>query len=605
MTKHHYQDEQEKEKAMIEETDPTMDDSLAESKNQSRLPYLRFINNIPIGMKYLCMFLFSVVLFIGATLIVYTQLSTAKEDVQSIISHSEISSIMTEMALIVEQQDSAISAYSLAGNERHIEEYEKMEAELNDIFTTLEPVFANGEEELTFGSVIMNSENITNLFLNRLVSQRENNEDIVATQLEIDTQKDVLINLISDLIDVYAEEQGGAIVNVNKSMNQSIAFLVVINVVSIVIGFIALVIISRYISNSLKQVVEATKTIAAGDLTGEPLTYEGRDEIGQLSEAVNTLGYNIRDIIRKVNEASHEVTSSSEVLMLSSHEVKEGSEQMVVTMEQLASGAESQANSASNLSEQMEQFVQSVQTSQEDGAAVAKSSQQVITLTNEGSELMSQSVQQMDKIDEIVSHSVQRVIGLDEKSEQISHLVDVVKDIADQTNLLALNAAIEAARAGEHGHGFAVVAEEVGNLAEEVAHSVTEITNIVTMIQNETDDVVKTLNNGYEEVQTGTSQIEQTGESFQSIEYFINAMVKNISDVVNRLEDIATGSKEMNNLIADIAAVSEEAAAGVEQSSAATQQTSSSMDEISVNAEELSRLAEQLNNEINVFKINH
>lgn len=572
-------------------------------RSKNTFPGLRFFNNIPIGMKYLFMFLFSVVLFIGATLIVYTQLSAAKDDVQSIIVHSDIAASMTDLALLIEQQDSSISAYSLAGNNRHVESYEKMEEEISEIFAILDDVFIDGDEELTYGAVKMNSDNITNLFLNRLVQQRENDEDIIGTQLEIDTQKDVLINLISDLIKVYSEEQEGAIVKVNKSMNQSIIFLVGINIVSIVLGFIALIIISRYISNNLKRVVRATTTIANGDLTVEPLTYEGRDEIGSLANAVNTLNSNIRDIIENVNHASAEVTSSSEVLMLSSREVKEGSEQMVVTMDQLASGAETQADSASNLSEKMGQFVESVQSSQKDGEAVVQSSEQVITLTNEGAELMSQSVTQMGKIDEIVSHSVQRVIGLDEKSEQISHLVDVVKDIADQTNLLALNAAIEAARAGEHGRGFAVVAEEVGNLAEEVARSVTEITNIVTMIQSETDDVVKTLNSGYEEVQLGAKQIERTGENFNSIEYFITNMVENVSNVANRLGEIATGSEEMNNLIADIAAVSEEAAAGVEQSSAATQQTSSAMDEISVNAEELSRLAEKLNREINVFKI--
>lgn len=572
-------------------------------KNKNAFIGLRFFNNIPIGMKYLIMFLFSVLLFIGATLIVYTQLSAAKEDVQSIIVHSDTASSMTDLALLIERQDSSISAYSLAGNNRHVESYEKMEVQINEIFAILDNVFIGGDEELTYGAVKMNSDNITNLFLNRLVQQRENDEDIIATQLEIDTHKDVLINLISDLIDVYAEEQEGAIVKVNQSMNQSIIFLVGINIVSIVLGFITLVIISRYISNNLKRVVKATTTIANGDLTVEPLTYEGRDEIGSLASAVNTLNSNIRDIIKNVNIASAEVTSSSEVLMLSSREVKEGSEQMVVTMDQLASGAETQADSASNLSEKMGQFVESVQSSQKDGEAVVQSSEQVITLTNEGSELMSQSVTQMGKIDEIVSHSVQRVIGLDEKSEQISHLVDVVKGIADQTNLLALNAAIEAARAGEHGRGFAVVAEEVGNLAEEVARSVMEITNIVTMIQSETDEVVETLNNGYREVQTGAKQIERTGENFNSIEYFITNMVENVSSVANRLGEIATGSEEMNHLISDIAAVSEEAAAGVEQSSAATQQTSSSMDEISVNAEELSRLAEQLNREINVFKI--
>ena len=564
---------------------------------------LTFFNNIPIGMKYLIMFLFSVILFIGATVIVYIQLSTAQKDVQSIISHSDIANSMTEMALLVEQQDSAIAAYSLAGNDRYVDEYIKMEDQLNEIFEKLDSIFTNGDEELAYGAVKINSNNITNLFLNRLIEQRENEQDVIATQLEIDTQKNVLINLISQLIDIYAEQQEDAVIHVNKSMNQSVVFLVVINIVSIVLGLIALIIISRYISRNLKRVVTATTTIANGDLTLEPLTYEGKDEIGLLANAVNTLNGNIRNIIEKVNAASKDVTSSSELLRLSSRDVKDSSGQMVVTMDQLATGAESQANSAAHLSEKMGDFVDSVQSSRKVGEAVVQSSEKVITFTNEGSELMTQSVEQINKIDEIVSDSVKRVIGLDEKSEQITHLVDVVKDIANQTNLLALNAAIEAARAGEHGRGFSVVAQEVGNLAEEVANSVTEITTIVTMIQSETNEVVETLNIGYREVQTGATHIERTGESFHTIEHFINHMVENVSNVAERLGEIAISSEEMNNLISDIAAVSEEAAAGVEQSSAATQQTSSSMDQISVNAEELAELAEQLNQEINVFKI--
>lgn len=572
-------------------------------KNKSAFISLKLFNNIPIGLKYLILFLFSVALFIAATVIVYTQLSAAKKDVQTIVSHSEIASLMTDMALLIERQDSSISGFSIAGHMRHVEDYEQMEVELAEIFATLDTVFTEGEEELTYGAIKINSESISNLFLNRLIDQRSKGEDVLATQLEIDTHKTLLINLVSDLINVYTEGQESAVVKVNQSMNQSIVFLVVINIISIVLGFITLIFISRYISRNLKRVVEATARIARGDLTAEPLTYKGKDEIGLLADSVNSLRFNMRDIISKVNTASKAVTDSSDLLMLSSRDVKEASEQMVVTMEQLASGAETQADSATNLAEKMSHFTGSVQASQSDGDAVVRSSEDVISLTNEGTKLMTQSVQQMERIDHIVSRSVERVKGLDEKSEQISHLVDVVKGIADQTNLLALNAAIEAARAGEYGRGFAVVAEEVGKLADEVARSVTEITTIVNMIQTETDEVAETLHTGYKEVQTGTKQIEATGESFHTIEKFISNMVENISNVAGRLGEITRGSEEMNLLIEDIAAVSEEAAAGVEESSAATQQTSSSMDEISANAEELANLAEQLNREINVFKI--
>src|SRR5699024_3765974 len=309
------------------------------------------------------------------------------------------------------------------GNDRYVDEYIKMEDQLNEIFEKLDSIFTNGDEELAYGAVKINSNNITNLFLNRLIEQRENEQDVIATQLEIDTQKNVLINLISQLIDIYAEQQEDAVIHVNKSMNQSVVFLVVINIVSIVLGLIALIIISRYISRNLKRVVTATTTIANGDLTLEPLTYEGKDEIGLLANAVNTLNGNIRNIIEKVNAASKDVTSSSELLRLSSRDVKDSSGQMVVTMDQLATGAESQATSAAHLSDNMGDFVDSVQSSRKVGEAVVQSSAKVITFTNEGSELMTQSVEQINKIDEIVSDSVKRVIGLDEKSEQITHLV--------------------------------------------------------------------------------------------------------------------------------------------------------------------------------------
>lgn len=564
---------------------------------------LNLLRNFRIGMKYFLIFLTSIVLFIAATIFVYNHLTIAKQDVEDIIDKSELANTMTKIALITEQKDSIISTYIIVGNDRYVEEYNALQEELDSLLLPLENVFTEPKEKFIYDQIIENDRSITDLFVNKLVGSEQKENEIVTTQIQIGTKKNANVNLINRLMEIVSEEQTTAIENVNKSMNNSLIYLITINAASIILGFIIMLIVNAFISHHLRKVVDTTKTIAKGDLTVEPLTYKGKDEIGQLSEAVNMLNTNIKAIVQNVANAASAVTKSSESLMLSSREVKEGSEQMVITMDELATGAESQATSASDLAERMGRFVEAVQESQQTGRDVATSSQHVLNLTAEGMKLMRESVQQMEEIDKIVSVSVDKVLGLAKKSEEIFHLVEVVKDIADQTNLLALNAAIEAARAGEHGRGFAVVADEVRKLAEEVASSVTEITDIVTSIQEETDEVVATLNGGYDEVKQGTEQIEKTGDSFNAIDHFINQMVENISNVADRLEEIAKNSEQMNNLITDIAAVSEQAAAGVEESSAATEETSSSMDEITANAEELAKLAEQLNKEIRAFKI--
>lgn len=572
--------------------------------NVKRNPFIKW-RNVKIGKKYLVSFVLSAILFIVAGVVVYTQLSSTEIGINHMEDKSKQATNMAQAASLIQTKDSQVSSYLLTNDDKHVDQFKEADEELSDILTTLESQLIDNREQTLFSKVKENNEDINDIFLNQMVPaiDDENEGELLFLQIQSGSLRKATVNLANELIEIANKDQNAAITSANEGIDKSIVVLLTVNTAAIVIGLMVMIFISRGVTSHLKKVVGVTTELANGNLAVESLDNRGQDEIGQLSEAVNHMKENIRNILFKVSHASSSVSANSEELTQSAHEVKEGNEQIAVTMQELASGAESQATSASNISEQMNELVNTIRTSERNGQDIVDVSDETIELTKQGTALMRQSIEQMEKIDAIVSESVKKVQGLDKQSDEISSLVLVIKDIADQTNLLSLNAAIEAARAGEHGQGFAVVADEVKKLSGQVTTSISEITTIVTNIQTETDHVVESLNEGYSEVKEGTVQIEKTGASFEKIERSVSGMVSNIISISNNLKDVAKNSQDMNHLIENIASVSEESAAGVEQSAASSQETSSSMDEVASSAVELAKLAEQLNDEIKVFKL--
>ncbi|WP_187143113.1 methyl-accepting chemotaxis protein [Terriglobus albidus] len=157
-----------------------------------------------------------------------------------------------------------------------------------------------------------------------------------------------------------------------------------------------------------------------------------------------------------------------------------------------------------------------------------------------------------------VKECVNSMTSINESSQQIAKIINVIDKISFQTNILALNAAVEAARAGEAGAGFAVVAEEVRNLAQRSAEAARETSALIGAALTNAED--------------GRTKIESMAEagaklegSFTEIKSLVDQIGDGSSEQVGGVDQIARAIGRMESVTQKNAANAEESAAAAEQ----------------------------------------
>lgn len=109
--------------------------------------------------------------------------------------------------------------------------------------------------------------------------------------------------------------------------------------------------LSRRITRALHVVLARAELIAQGDLTGSEIAILTKDEVGDLSAAMNTMQRKLRDIIASVAKNAQHVASASEELSATSRQISANSEE-----------TSTQASVVSQAAKQVNQNLQSVST---------------------------------------------------------------------------------------------------------------------------------------------------------------------------------------------------------------------------------------------------
>jgi methyl-accepting chemotaxis protein len=373
-----------------------------------------------------------------------------------------------------------------------------------------------------------------------------------------------------------------------------------------IIYIIVISVIFWYSNNFSKRMTNLKKVVndlAYLDL-GTPNIYPTRnDEIGDMAITVIEAKQRLIDMGKKLHNSTETLTISSNQLTCMTEEQAKATEVISQSIQDITQGAIHSANDINDISAVMEQVSASVHGISNNANQINVSVQSASKDASNGMTLLNDVVEQTNKIDEAMKEIVSNISSMEDASDEIKNIVDLINGIAGQTNLLALNAAIEAARAGEHGRGFAVVADEVRKLAEQSSNATKNIEAIINNMSSQISTTVDKVSKANDEVVKGKQSTAQVNAGFSEIVNRLGQVSIDVGQVTVAIAEIVKGTESIVANIQNVSAVAEQTSASSQHVAASTEEQSASMQEVLANAQNLLTLAEQLKQLSSQFKI--
>jgi len=365
-----------------------------------------------------------------------------------------------------------------------------------------------------------------------------------------------------------------------SALNESSAVAVktasVIVVLAAIFSAVLALVIQRTIVKPINQVVSALKDIAEGegDLT-QRLKVNTSDELGELARWFNIFVDKIHSVVGKFRETSDQLSDSSVELLATTEKTNDGIIRQQTEIDLVASAV-------TEMSSTVQEVARNV-------GNAAHDAEEADSQAGQGQQIVQKTMRAIEELAGDIERAAEVITRLQQESDNIGSVLDVIGGIAEQTNLLALNAAIEAARAGEQGRGFAVVADEVRTLASRTQSSTQEIQEMIERLQAGAKEAVSVMEKGKEQVNDSVGYASSAGDSLLKITEAV-AVIKDMS------QQIASASSEQS-------AVTEEINQNVISIAQVASQTSSDSNKIAEDSNKLSTLASDLKSMVSQFRL--
>jgi len=386
-----------------------------------------------------------------------------------------------------------------------------------------------------------------------------------------------LIESISNKLNIVVEQQQDTSENLSKTLLSQISSSIFITLSILALAIFAGITIAWSNTKQIRTIVieisNSLKHLSQGEF-GFKLNENRKGEVGKVALTINEFSNQLESMIgeltqsvdslqRASSDMSSTIAETSDNILLQHRET----EMVATAVEEMTATAQEVARSAST---------------------AATSARHANELTTSGALISTEAMGGISHLVSDLNNASDVVQTLRDESNNISIVLDVIRDISEQTNLLALNAAIEAARAGEQGRGFAVVADEVRTLASRTQESTDNIREKIEELQHGASNAVSVMENAIKEANANNDQVENVAESLGEIAGEIQSINAQLDQIAAASEQQSATSEEISRNVISISNLAEKTVQGTAQAKSAE--------------DSLSMVTQSINNVISKFK---
>lgn len=458
------------------------------------------------------------------------------------------------------------------------------------------------------GTILADSDNkdasksISDLGIENLESVLEN--DNVTFNSKIDNDQYIIqgdkIEGSNRILVSFIEEKSlyGIINTINK-------IIITLSVITILIAFLAVIIIAHKITHPIIKTSEALNKIALGDLTLEIDEHISKksDEITLLIKSTKNLRDDMCNIIGGIKDLTTNLEKRSVSLTKLSANSSRATEEVANAMESLATRTVGQADKASMIRGSLETVNSSIDNISNKINEVNDISMETKTNSlnalNEMKGLKEKKKESIDKLTEF-ENVIEKIVT---NANNAQTFTDTIQAISSQTNLLALNASIEAARAGEAGRGFAIVADEIRKLSNETELATNDINNFIKDIKDNSKNSVLMMEKVKSVVEDLNTAVENSENIFRNNIDSIHMLSENITSALDDSAKLYKIKEEMITSVNEIVDGVEEASSIAEEVTASAEEQFTMTKEVSSLSTDLNNISENIKEAVNKFKV--